>query len=74
MERITVTANPNCRNCLGSGEATPLSTICGRVVCPCVTEQLRIVYTAKDYSIPENKRYVPGAPEYVRAEEESSGS
>jgi hypothetical protein len=69
MERITVRAARNCKNCLGTGVATPLHALCGSPVCSCVTEQLRILTVAKggeDYSIPVNARYSPGSPEYVK--------
>ena len=65
MNRLMVRANPKCKNCLGSGLAQGFYA--GVVhVCPCVTEQLKIVIVDKDYRIPTEERYVPGQPEFVK--------
>ena len=63
MDRLTVRANPKCKNCLGSGiAATRYAGVTH--VCPCVTEQLRIIVVDKDYRIQD--RYEPGQPEFVK--------
>ena len=65
MDKLTVRANPKCKNCLGSGLAQGFYA--GVIhVCSCVTEQLKIVVVDKDYSIPAEKRYEPGKPEFVK--------
>lgn len=65
MDKITVRANPRCKNCLGGGMAQ--GAYAGVVhVCACVTEQLRVVVVIeKDYRIPIAERYEPGPPEFV---------
>lgn len=69
-ERIALRANPECKFCLGTGAATPVHILCGKPVCRCVTEQIRIIYSEPDYTIPENKRYVPGNPQYILDKDE----
>lgn len=64
MDKVIVKANPKCNNCLGSGVAALIFGP-GETICPCVTEQLLIVVTPKDYSIPKIERYVPGTPTFV---------
>jgi hypothetical protein len=67
VDRLTVRANPKCRNCLGSGiAATRYAGVTH--VCPCVTEQLRIIIVDKDYRIPAEERYEPGHPEFADSE------
>ena len=63
MDRLTVRANPKCVYCLGSGVA---ADIFGpkESICPCVTEQLRIITVDKDYRVQE--RHHPGQPEFVK--------
>jgi hypothetical protein len=65
VEKITVRTKANCKYCLGSGEAMTLYAGI-RNVCPCVTEQLRIIVTKKDYKIPAEQRYTPGQAEFVK--------
>ena len=63
MDRLTVRANPKCKNCLGSGiAATRYAGVTH--VCPCNTEQLQITIVDKDYRIQERHR--PGEPEFVK--------
>ena len=63
MEKMTVRANPACVYCLGSGVA---ANIFGpkESICPCVTEQLRIITVDKNYCIQECHH--PGHPEFVK--------
>jgi hypothetical protein len=64
-EKIVVRTNPKCKYCLGSGLSQ--GAYAGVIhVCPCVTEQLRIVAVDKDYRIPAKERYSPGLPEFVK--------
>lgn len=74
MKRIQLKTKSNCRYCLGSGNATPLFAIPGITVCSCILEQIEILYDPKDeskYSIPGEKRYTPGYPEFsVKRESE----
>lgn len=63
MDKITVRANPKCKNCLGSGVAAMVFGPADNI-CSCVTEQLRIIVTQKDYSIPREERYSPGQAQF----------
>lgn len=65
MSKIVVRSNPKCRLCLGSGLAD-FVVAGGTHVCPCVTEQLKIVVVDKNYAIPDEERYWPGMPEFEK--------